>query len=304
MVKVLITGSGGMLGRDLRGVLDGSCEVAGMDLCRGRGEDQVPFSFTRASINDTGAVKEIFAKERPGLIIHTAAWTDVDGCELDHDKAYRVNVEGTAAIAALAEESGIPLIYISTDFVFDGLKTTPYTEEDAPAPINVYGKSKREGEEAVIRTLSRYAILRTSWLYGRFGKNFVDTIAAKLGSGEKIKVVNDQTGCPTYTVDLSLAILRLMESVGVEGKEIYHVCGSGSCTWYDFAVKIKSLIPGSEGAAVEPVSAAEFARPARRPAYSVLDTSKFESETGFKMRPWDSALEEYCSARVQKHRTL
>ena len=297
MVKVLITGSGGMLGSDLRGVLAAAFEIAGMDLCEPRGENQVPFSFTRGSINDPEAVKGILSKERPGLIVHAAAWTDVDGCELDHAKAYRVNAEGTATIAALAEEFGIPLVYISTDFVFDGLKASPYTEEDTCGPISVYGKSKREGEEAVIRTLSRYAILRTSWLYGRSGKNFVDTIASKVRSGGDLKVVNDQTGCPTYTMDLALAIRRLIERAGVEGKEIYHICSAGSCTWYDFAVKIKSLIPGTEKTVIEPVSSAQLSRPAARPGYSVLDTSKFEARTGFKMRAWDSALEEYLKER-------
>jgi dTDP-4-dehydrorhamnose reductase len=295
VVKTLITGSEGMLGSDLSGVLAAVGEIAGMDLSEPRGANKAYFSFTRAGINDPEAVKAVFAKERPDLIIHAAAWTDVDGCQLDRAKAYRVNAEGTANVANLAEEFGVPLVYISTDFVFDGLKTSPYREEDACGPINVYGESKREGEEAVIRTLSRYAILRTSWLYGRFGKNFVDTISSRIRSVGNIKVVNDQTGCPTYTMDLALAIRRLIERGGVEGKEIYHICGAGSCTWYDLAVKIKSLIPGSEGSAIEPVSAVEFARPAARPAYSVLDTSKFEAKTGFKMRAWNSALEEYLS---------
>jgi dTDP-4-dehydrorhamnose reductase len=297
MVKILITGSGGMLGRDLCEILGKEHKVAGVDAVEPDTQYPVPDIFYKADISEPDRIKEVFEKEKPELVIHAAAWTDVDGCELDPEKADRVNAAGTEILAKASEKLGIPLIYISTDFVFDGKKNAPYLEEDPCSPINVYGNSKFEGEQNVIKNLSRYAILRTSWLYGRGGKNFVDTIISKASISPEIKVVNDQTGGPTYTRDLARGIQLFIDKKAFNGKDIYHVCNTGRCTWYEFALKIKENARGMENSAIQPISSSALARPAARPGFSVLDTGKFQKCTGTELRKWDEALYEYISAK-------
>jgi dTDP-4-dehydrorhamnose reductase len=225
--------------------------------------------------------------------VHAAAWTDVDGCEKDPERALSVNAGGSANVAAAATEKDTPVIAISTDFVFNGEKRAPYTPEDIPDPLSVYGRSKLEGEKAIMDRLSRYAVVRTSWLYGRNGKNFVDTIVNKARSGEKLKVVDDQVGSPTYTVDLSAAILKLIER-GTAGKGgyLFQVSNSGVCSWYEFALAILDY-SGSKDADIKPIPSSELLRPARRPLFSAMDNGSFEKETGYRSRHWREALKEY-----------
>ncbi|MFH0763957.1 MAG: dTDP-4-dehydrorhamnose reductase [Candidatus Omnitrophota bacterium] len=297
--KVLITGSSGMLGADLSSELGKYYEVYGLDISVGVDAERC----LECDITDGDKISERISKIKPEIVVHAAAMTDVDGCESDKEKAYKINSEGTGNVAAACKESGAALIYISTDFVFDGKKSSPYVESDKPNPLSVYADSKLKGEEAVAKFLKNYFILRTGWLYGKHGKNFVDTILEKAKTGKALKVVDDQIGSPTYTKDLAKAIRVLIDqeysnqvrSVRLTTRSnlvrIYHVSNSGSVSWYEYAKEILRL--AGSGAEVVPISSGELNRPARRPAMSVLDNSKFIRFTGYKMRNWKDALKEY-----------
>ncbi|MBU0549327.1 MAG: dTDP-4-dehydrorhamnose reductase, partial [Candidatus Omnitrophica bacterium] len=227
--KVLVTGSKGMLGSILTEVLSAEFEVKGIDI-----ED--------SDIIDTEKTTKIIKNYNPGIIIHTAGFTDVDECELNQKKAFSINSLGTKNVAGAANEVGATLFYISTDYVFDGKKSIPYTESDIPNPVNIYGKSKLEGEEIIRNNLTKYFILRTSWLFGPRGKNFVSTILQKAKENDRLQVVDDQVGSPTYTLDLADAIRFLLSTLnsqllsGYYG--IYHITNAGSCSWYEFAKEI------------------------------------------------------------------
>ena len=287
-MKILVTGSSGMLGRDICKVFSADSEVIGIDIAGDEGS-------YKADITDIAEINEIFTKEKPDIVIHSAAYTDVDGCERDPDKAYRINTEGTRNIAEACSSIGTPLIFISTDFVFDGSKDSPYKEDEETGPINVYGRSKLKAEESLGEFSGHYVIVRTSWLYGAHGKNFVDTIIKKAQENKVLKVVDDQVGSPTYTKDLALALKDLIGSGDLSGSEIYHISNTGDCSWYAFTRKIIDLSGGMEGVMVEPIASTELARAAERPKYSVLDTGKFEERTGQKMRSWKEALGEFIS---------
>lgn len=305
--KILITGSGGMLGVDLWQELRNSYEVLGLDAISY--QPSSVSKFYKCDITKRIGVSNVAAKARPDIVIHTAAMTDVDGCELDPKRAYKVNSDGTKNVALACKAAGALLIYISTDFVFDGKKKGPYKEIDKTRPISVYGDSKLKGEKAIKRTLKKYFILRTSWLYGKHGKNFVDTIISKAKSEKALKVVDDQVGSPTYTKDLAKAIHVLVDNIAkgqgalhhslrscagqarVKGQEIYHVSNSGEVSWYDYAKEILKL--AGSGTRIVPISSKELNRPAKRPAMSVLDNTKFIELTGYRMRNWREALKEY-----------
>jgi len=297
-MRILVTGSSGMLGSQLCAALKGKHGIIGIDLAGPRSAETAPGAFHEGSIADSEFVGSVMGEEKPDLVIHAAAWTDVDGCELDPEKAYDINASGTEMIARQAAAGGkIPVVLISTDFVFDGRKGSPYTEEDAPRPLSVYGRTKLEAEKAVQRISPAHAIVRSSWLFGLNGKNFVDTILAKAGETGRLRVVRDQVGSPTSAKDLAAALDRLIDAGAVSGREIFHVSDSGSCSWYDLAVRVLAEAGGMEDVAVEPISSAELGRPAGRPAFSALDCSKYEKVTGHKMRPWEDALKEYIRER-------
>ncbi|NTW37724.1 MAG: dTDP-4-dehydrorhamnose reductase, partial [Syntrophobacteraceae bacterium] len=237
--------------------------------------------------------RETLDSLRPDVVINLAAITDVDGCESQRDKAFLVNAQGAVEVARECAATGARLIHMSTDYVFDGTSPLPYTEETLPRPLNVYGESKLLGEKGVQATGENHLILRTAWLYGRQGKNFVDTILRLSSQQEEIRVVNDQRGSPTHTRDLSRAMVLL---IGGEERGILHVANSGSCTWFDFAGKILALKgPGDHPVRLLPISSAELGRQARRPANSVLDCSKFERIARWKMRSWEESLREYLA---------
>lgn len=291
-MKILITGSNGMLGTDLSALLAEDNHIVGVDITDPPDPERMPHSFHKASITDAARMMEVMEEETPELVIHTAAWADVDGCEKEPKKAEEVNTKGTFNTAKAAARVGAPMIFISTDFVFNGKKTTPYSETDTPDPISVYGRTKYEAERELESIMGSYVILRISWLFGRNGKNFVNTIISKAGFQNKISVVNDQTGSPTYTKDISQAIRKLLETDLSSRRDIFHVSNSGSCSWYEFAKRILE-VKGIKRVKVEPVSSKDLARPAARPPFSVLDNTKFETETGYMMRPWQEALEVY-----------
>lgn len=293
--RVLITGSSGMLGAGICTELKKDYEITGLDLAAAR---FLPAAcFRECDITDRKKVSALVSNVDPDAVVHTAAWTDVDGCELDDKKAYKINSQGSKNVAAACKAADAILIYISTDFVFDGKKKEPYKESDRPNPLSAYGDSKLKGEEAVRDILKRYFIIRTSWLYGCHGRNFADTILAKAKTEKALKVVDDQVGSPTYTKDLARAIHALLNKIFTNDERrtmqygIYHISNSGSVSWYDYARTIIRL--SSLRARVIPISSEKLARRAKRPALSVLDNSKFERFTGYRMRGWKEALEEY-----------
>ena len=215
----------------------------------------------------------------------------MDGCESQREISFAVNAEGARNVALACAATHAWMIHLSTDYVFDGSSQTPYREEDLPNPLNIYGTSKLQGERYIQEILENYLIIRTEWLYGRYGKNFVDTILKMAEEQKELRVVNDQRGSPTFTKDLSFALERLME---IEARGILNVTNSGSCTWFEFARQILRE-KGYNQVRVIPISSQDLARPARRPAYSVMDCRKYEQLTGRKMRPWEEAIKEYLS---------
>jgi len=292
-MKILITGSNGMLGTDLCDLLSKDNTIIGIDLI-GTLFPVADHSFHQMSITNSDDIKKIIDEEKPDVVIHTAAFTDVDGCENDPLKAKNLNIEGTKKIVSAISEQGIPLIFISTDFVFDGKKTKPYVEDDMPSPISVYGKTKLEAEEFIEANLLNYTIVRTSWLFGKHGKNFVDTIISKSKTGKGLKIVDDQVGSPTYTKDLAIAISKLLKNNILNGRNVFHITNSGNCSWYEFANRIIS-VKGIGEVNIEPIVSGQLERSAKRPNFSVLSNKRFEKATGYKMRLWKDALEDYLN---------
>jgi len=280
-MRVLILGARGMLGKDLEPVLGSIHQVLARDV-----ED--------FDITDPRRARKEIEKLRPQIVINTAAYTDVDGCESKKDLAFSVNADGARNVAEACATIQARMIHLSTDYVFDGSSPTPYREEDLPNPLNVYGLSKLRGEQDIQKTLRNYLIIRTQWLYGRHGKNFVDTIIRLSEKQNELRMVNDQRGSPTFTQDLSWAIKQTLEK-NITGT--LHITNSGSCTWFELARQIfkeKKPLPG--GVRIIPISSAELPRPARRPENSALDCSRWESIIGQKMRPWKEALKEYLAS--------
>lgn len=280
-MKILVTGADGQLGMSL-GKISGDYPQHG-------------FVFTdlpAADITDRDAIRRLIGESSAELVVNCAAYTAVDRAEGDPDAADRVNRAGAGNLAVVAREYGIPLIHISTDYVFDGAGSRPLTEDDRPNPQSVYGRTKLAGEEAVRDAGCAAAVVRTSWLYSEFGSNFVRTMLRLGVGGHPLRVVNDQRGCPTYATDLARAIVQIAEN-GVEGFGIYNYCNAGETTWYGFAREIF----GRAGMDVEvlPVTTAEYSTAARRPAYSVLDTAKVR-QAGVVVPDWRSSLAECLAA--------
>ncbi len=233
------------------------------------------------------------------LIVNAAAYTAVDKAEAEPELAFAVNHAGPAHLAAACAERDIPLIHISTDYVFDGTKRTPYTESDPVAPIGVYGASKSAGEGAVRATLTKHMILRTAWLCGVHGQNFIKTMIRLGREKETLRVVNDQHGCPTFAFDLADVILKIALRIQSEEKPnwgTYHYCGSGATTWYGFAREIFRLAKEHTEMKVhtiEPISTDEYPTQAKRPQYSVLDCGLIEKQLGIVNKPWQEGLESF-----------
>jgi len=288
-LKVLITGISGMLGVDLYQTLKEKHEVVGFDLKEFPSTSFLPPPVQRGDIARIDEVKRAFHELTPDFVVHTAAYTDVDGCEKNPDKAYKVNALGTQNVCLASQELNIPVIYISTDFVFDGKKDSPYVEFDEPRPISIYGRSKLAGEEYVKTLLNKYFIVRTSWLYGHYGKNFIETILQLASQKKELRVVNDQVGSPTYTRDLSGKIKELLPT---ELYGIYHITNSGSCSWYEFARETLKLAD-IKGAQLKPITSEELSRPAPRPGFSVLENYCLRLALGKSMRDWQEALRDY-----------
>lgn len=280
--RVLLTGAGGMLGSDLAVAL----AQAGYEV----------FARPRSDLDvtDAAAVARAFRDARPEVVVNCAAFTKVDACETD-PRADAVNARAVRTLARECAARKASLVHVSTDFVFDGEKSEPYTEADLPHPLSEYGRTKREGEEAAL-SVPQSLVVRSSWLFGRGGWNFVEAILKQADAGKReIPVVSDQRGRPTATPDLADAIVALMQS-GAAG--VYHFANRGEASWLDFARAVLELAGRKETAAI-PIDSETLARPARRPSYSVLDTSRYERRTGLPIRSWIEALSEYLSLRAR-----
>lgn len=287
-MKVLVTGAYGMLGVDLCVALT----AEGHTVARAgrRPESEIPLDIT-----DTDTVRWALRELWPDVIFHCAAWTDVDGAERDPDSAWRVNALGAWNVAAAASATGALMVYISTDFVFDGGKTTPYTEFDYVHPLGAYGASKEAGERLVRQTLpDRHIIARTSWLFGAHGKNFVKTIQRLGAERPEVPVVADQVGCPTHTADL---VRKLVELALNPLPGTYHIAGTGQCSWYDFARRIVDA--SGIDTRIVPITSAEYAArfgsPTRRPAHSVLRNFALEMRGMNDLPHWEIALDNYLT---------
>jgi dTDP-4-dehydrorhamnose reductase len=265
-IKALILGSSGMLGYDL-------CRIF---------PDSIKLTRNELDITDRTKVIETISDIRPEVVINAAAYTDVDGCEDNKELAFAVNGYGPGYLAEACSAVGAKLVHYSTDYVFDGSKKE-YLESDATNPINVYGESKLLGEQLIAENTDDFRIIRTSWLFGLNGKNFVDTMLGLSGKMEYVKVVNDQFGKPTYTYDLAAKTREIIE----QKLGIYHITNEGVCSWYDFA---SAIIDN-----VSPCSSAEFPRKAQRPKYSILLNTKVNS-----MRHWKAALSDYLEERERR----
>ncbi|MDR3294756.1 MAG: dTDP-4-dehydrorhamnose reductase [Clostridiales Family XIII bacterium] len=284
-MKILIIGNRGQLGSELTRVLaDGRGELGAVPGAY-RGADVTGADLGELDITDFGAARAFIAAGKFELIVNCAAMTNVDACESEYEAAMKINALGPRNVAAAAQEAGSALVHISTDYVFDGRGTRPYAEWDVPAPVSVYGKSKLLGERYVRENCPASFIIRTAWLYGQNGSNFVKTILKAGEEKDVITVVDDQRGNPTNAADLAHHILK---AGATREYGIYHCTGDGECSWYDFAKEIIRL----SGAACEvrPCAAKDYPRPAPRPAYSAMDNLMLRATVGDEMRPWQEAL--------------
>ena len=297
-MKLLITGANGQLGR---GIIDA-----------GQSTDRRIQAPSEADLDITNRLKvdHIITDLQPDLVINTAAYTGVDKAETEEALAFKINKTGCTHLAQTCQKNQIPLVHISTDYVFDGQKGTPYLETDPISPIGVYGRSKAEGEIEIRSILKEHIILRTSWLYGTHGHNFVKTMLGLATSQKEIRVVADQYGSPTNATDLAQAILTICDHLHTKPRihwGTYHYCGAGVISWHTFAEKIMELIRlhgGTRTASVEPVTTADYPTRAERPAYSALDCGRIQKHFGISPQPWQKSLEKTIRTLLATPRQL
>ena len=277
-MRVLITGAGGMLGTAVQRAAPSAVRL-------------VALGHADLAIEDAGAVERALARERPAWIVNCAAYTQVDRAEAEPEMAQRVNAVGPANLARAARQIGTRLLHISTDYVFDGRATRPYREDAPVGPLSVYGRSKLAGEQNVRELLpDGHLIVRTQWLFGVGGPNFVATILRLAGERPRLQVVNDQHGRPTYAADLATALWKLIAG---NARGTVHCTNEGAATWFDVATAV--VAAAGLVTAVEPCATGEMPRPARRPQFSVLDCRRYQGIVGSSLRPWQPALREYVA---------
>ncbi len=281
-VKVLVTGAGGMLAQ------------AVLPAFAAAGHEVTGATHAALDVTDREAVRRAIGEQRPQAVLHLASFTHVDRCESERALAFRVNVDGTRHVAEAAAEADALVVAISSDYVFNGEAAAPYHEYDRADPRSVYGASKWEGEQAVRAANPRHQVVRTSWLFGAGGPNFVDTILARARAGQALRVVDDQRGSPTWTGHLAEGLQRLLAS-GAVGT--FHCTNTGDCTWYELAAY--ALARAGVQTSLERTDTASFPRPARRPSYSVLSPALFEHATGWRMPPWQEGVERHLAATAE-----
>ncbi len=274
-MRIVVTGANGQLGKEIAK--------------QGSDHELILTDHDTLNITNSSAVATFMKVIKPDAVIHCAAYTNVDGAEADYDGAFHINVVGAQNMAAGCLEVGARMVYVSTDYVFDGQKQQPYREFDSVNPQSVYGITKWQGEEIVRHILGRHYIVRTAWLYGE-GNNFVRTMLSLAEKNDRIRVVNDQIGTPTSTIDLAKSIFTLLAT---DAYGTYHGTCQGYCSWYDFACEI--FRQTGKQVEVLPVTTSEFPRPAKRPAYSILDNYMLRMTVGDPMRNWKLALEDYIA---------
>ena len=297
-MKILVTGSKGQLGHELL--------IQGNNL----GYEILPADLPELDITDKTQVKQRLEKFQPSLVVNAAAYTNVDKAETEQNLAFAVNRDGPANLAEACAKFEIPLIHISTDFIFDGKKSSPYIESDPVSPLSIYGKSKQEGENEVRSRLKNHIILRTAWLYGVHGQNFVKTMLRLGREKQVISVVDDQFGSPTSAADLAAAVLNIISRIKYNPDitwGTYHYCGQGITTWHGFAKEIFSLARqyiSIKTKDVKPVSTAEYPTKATRPCFSALDCGLIKKNFGISIRPWQdslkTAIRQLCQKETEK----
>ncbi|MGH6842774.1 MAG: dTDP-4-dehydrorhamnose reductase [Methylocella sp.] len=281
---ILVLGAAGQLGREV------------LALAKARDIEAIGYNRLKADITDFASVKAAILAVKPRLVLNAAAYTAVDRAEGEPEAAYAANAAGAETVARAAALQQVPVIQISTDYVFDGTKIGAYVETDPLAPLGVYGKTKAAGEALVRHENPRHFILRTSWVYGRHGANFLKTVLRLAGEREELRIVADQRGCPTATQDLAEAVLAIDRALtnGIEAFGTYHFAGDGATTWHEFARAIVEAQAPATGLLpkVSPIAAADYKTPARRPANSELDSSLFASVFGYRARAWQTRVQE------------
>lgn len=273
---VLVTGASGQLGTALKSI-------------EGK-HSEIKFVFVSSSdldITDKYSIQTVFEKEKPDFCINAAAYTAVDKAESEPEKAFDINVKGAKNLAEICRDCNVTLLHVSTDFVFDGNKNIPYTEEDTTNPQSVYGQTKLDGEQAIKGVFGHYFIIRTSWLYSCFGNNFMKTMLRLAKERTSISVVNDQIGTPTHAVDLAEALIKIITS-GKKAYGIYHFSNEGIASWYDLAKKIFEI--NNVTIDLQAIPSSQFPTPAKRPKYSVLDKTKIKTVFGIEIKKWEEAL--------------
>lgn len=289
--RVLVLGSEGMLGRELMALFH-------KRLGEGVDRSLVGWDIGELDIRDREAVSNALEKLEPSVVVNAAAYTDVDGCETNVELGMTVNGKAAGHIAQVCAEIGAVLVHFGTDFIFDGRNDRPYRPDDPANPLSVYGRSKWEGEQAVRSAGGHHLIVRTSWLFGPFGHNFVEAILGQAQRGEPLKVVSDESGRPTLASDLTEAVVRLLD---VGARETVHFANAGQCSWFEFAREI--VAQSGLDVPVTPISSDELNRAARRPPFSVLDTSRYTELTGHTPAAWPEALRRYIASRSKPIRT-
>jgi dTDP-4-dehydrorhamnose reductase len=277
-MKILVTGGKGQLGRAFGAIKSPFYDIYCLD------KDELDFTKIYE-------VQKTIDEIKPSIVIHAGAYTNVEMAGENILEAIKINVTGTRNIAEVCEWNNIKMVYISTDYVFDGKKTIPYVEADIPDPLNVYGMTKLHGEEVVQEVCKKHYIVRTSWMFGE-GKNFVQAIINLTKEQDNVKIICDQVGNPTYAPDLAKAILELIET-DIYG--IYHITNSGACSWYEYAKKITDVL--NIDTKIIPIKTEEFNQIAVRPKYSVLDNNKFNSLVRYELRNWQDALNDYLNVK-------
>ncbi len=281
-MKILLTGSKGMLAKEF------------VSECRNRKDYTIIApDEEECDIADISSIKNAVKNINPKVLINCAAYTDVDACESNKEKAFSINGEGVKNLVQVCSENGILLVHFSTDFVFDGKKESPYTEEDKPNPLSIYGASKLLGEKNLLNSDIRFFLIRTSWMYGK-GNNFVKAVTNKASDQSEISVVDDQVGNPTWTRDIVDITLRLLET---EQYGIYNYSNEGDCSWYEFACEIIKILRNSgnkfRNTKVIPIKSAQLKRAAKRPAYSALSKTKIKTVIDVKIPHWRKSLERF-----------